>query len=451
MIGDFEYHYSSASIAELKGGGTSLLFAHCSEIREENNVPCFFYGQITDSFIAAKCMSTLAKTVGSHYALTPGQLIYLKDPIVSVGNGQLHFEAFSSCNSVYARVDILPDGIDGEFLQSGCTNIDFNTETVRAFNTVKQKEKLLVGIGSKEVNVITERTSTVEKKVKLPNRWIKGLGNVQVYLSSMELAFSLSKVEAVQLFKSLSKTAVKGDFYLYKNGLSYHFTPSRKPGSLKIGGIHRLNLLQSLLLLTDTVHFYKSGDEQCVAVLLRFKNIQMTFLFSENVYRGFSGEGKNLENLTEMVSEEFVLGINNFFKTNEIFHPTLISIEHDIPLPVMETLQSSLSSIGMLGYDLGGQYYFYRRLPFKVERLKSFNPRIENAIKLVSRDEVAFVQQTDTYIKAEVKGSGDVWHVVIGNNGLFQCTCNWYTANKTNRGLCKHILAVKMKLNKSAP
>jgi len=448
MVQDFEYRYASASTAQVKDGSTALLFAHCSEIIEENNVPCFFYGQIRDSFVASKCMSALARTVGSHYALTPSQIFYLKDPIVSVGNKEMRWEAFSSCNSVYARIDILENGIDGEFLQSGCTNIDFNSDTVRAFNTVTQKEKLSVSIGSKEVNISTERSSTQEKKVKLPNRWIKGLGNVQVYLSSMELAFTLTKIEATQLFNTLPKTAVKGNYYLYKSGLSYQFSPSSKPDGLKIGGVHRLNLLQNLLLLTESVSFYKSDDEQCVAVLLRFGNIRMSFLFSESVYRGFSGEGKNLEALTEQVSEELILGINSFFKTNEVFHPTLISIEHDIPLTVMETLQSSLSSIGLLGYELGDRQFFYRRLPFKLERLKSFNPRIQNAIKLVRDNEVTILQQTDQYIKAEVKGSGDVLHMVIANNDVFQCTCNWYTANKNNRGLCKHILAVKMTLSK---
>ncbi|MBL0745948.1 SWIM zinc finger family protein [Chryseolinea lacunae] len=27
-----------------------------------------------------------------------------------------------------------------------------------------------------------------------------------------------------------------------------------------------------------------------------------------------------------------------------------------------------------------------------------------------------------------------------------QCTCPWFTSHQTDRGLCKHILAVKLKL-----
>ena len=85
-----------------------------------------------------------------------------------------------------------------------------------------------------------------EKKVSLPNRWIKGLGNVQVYLSEMELAFRLTKFEALQLFKTLPKTAIKEDYFLSKNGFVYAFSPIRKNDSIKIGGIHRLNLFKSV-------------------------------------------------------------------------------------------------------------------------------------------------------------------------------------------------------------
>lgn len=120
--------------------------------------------------------------------------------------------------------------------------------------------------------------------------------------------------------------------------------------------------------------------------MLDFKNIQMLFLLSESVYRGFSSESKNMENLLVQLPEEWLLGVNNYFKTNEVFQPTLVSIEHDIQLGTMENLQASLSSMGLLGYDLLSNNYFYRKLPFKLSRLKSFNPRLRNAIKLFDED-----------------------------------------------------------------
>ena len=445
METDFEYQYKNSSTAVLEGNEKQFSFSHCSEIREDDSIPCFFYGNILNSYVAAKCMSVLAKMVGSHFTIAPGLHIYLRDPIISVGNQELHFEAFSSCNGVYARVDILQSGIDGEFIQSGCTNIDFNDNTIRAFNTVKPNERLSLSIGSKKVAFTTEKNSTIEKKVSLPNRWIKGLSNVQAYLSEMELAFQLTKIESLQLFKTLPKTAIKGDYYLTKSGLSYQFSSIPKSNYIKIGGIHRLNLLQNLLFDIDSLSFYKCDGEQSVAIILAFKGIQMLFLFSENVYRGFSGEGKNLPDLITEIPDEWLLGINSFFKTNEVFNPTLVAIENDIDFNKMTALQSSLSSIGLIGFDILSNRYFYRRLPFKLERLKNFNPRIQNAKKLIENDEVKIIEQSEKYLKAEVKGSSDINHIVIKSNSEYLCTCTWFTNHQHKRGFCKHILAVKMK------
>lgn len=442
---DFKYNYSYPSTFSKVDTGNALVLSHCSEIEEEQKVNCYFYGNIKNSFVLSRCLSSLARTVSSHFSLAPGQLIYLRDPIVSVGNQEIRFEAFSSCNSVYTRIDVLNSSIDGEFLNSGCTNIDFNDNTIRALNSVSQSENLLLGIGEKEVHIITEKSQTIEKKVTLPNRWIKGLGNVQVYLSEMELVFTLSKVETIQLFKSLPKVHIKEFYFLSKSGVSFQFSPTPKPNSVCIGGIHRLNLLQTLILSITNLLVYKNENEQSVAFVLVFKDIQMTFLFSASVYRGFSGEGRNLESLIENVPKEWILELNSFFKTNETFNPTLVAIENDIEFKTMDGLQSSLSSIGLLGFNLFENNYFYRKLPFKLDRLLKFNPRLQNAHKLLERGEVIIIDRKSNYLKAEVKGSSDVIHTVIMKNNDYQCTCTWHTNNKNNRGLCKHILAVKLK------
>lgn len=447
MNQDFEYQYQGSSVVDISGKDKSFLLAHCSEIAQDNLVPCFFYGNIISSFLASKCLSILGKTVRSHFAISPEQRISLRDPIVAVGNTELHFEGFSSCNGVYARLDILKEGIDGDFIQSGCTNVDFNDLSIRAFNTLGRTDQLIMGVGSKSLDIITSKSKSKEKKVSLPDRWIKGLGNVQVYLSEMDLQFELNRIEALHLFRSLPKMPVKGDYFVYKSGNRYALSATAKPHSVKIGGIHRLNLLDNLLLLADSLSFYQAEDQQCAGIVLGFKDMQMLFLFSENVYRGFSGEGKNLEQLSPQVTDVWLTGINNYFKTNEIFQPTMVAIEHDFQFGHMDALQAALSSMGLLGYDLRSNQYFYRKLPFKLSRLKRLNPRMEGAIKLIDDDQIILFQNDRNGIRAEVKGSAGITHVVAGKAERLQCTCTWFTNNQSNRGLCKHILALKMKLD----
>ncbi|MBK8389318.1 MAG: SWIM zinc finger family protein [Saprospiraceae bacterium] len=444
METEFAYQYKNPSHFYQVGNEKIFSFAHNNEIEEENDKACFFFGKIINSYLAARCLSVLGNTVSSHFALTPGQIAKLKDPIVSVGAGEIHFEAFSSCNSVYTRVKILGNGIDGEFLHSGATNIDFNNQTIRAFNNVLQTEKLILGVGNKEVHFVTDKQKMLEKKVTLSNRWIKGLGNVQVYLSEMELAHRLSKFEALQLFRTLPNTPTNSEYYLSKSGSNYVFSPVEKTASIKIGGIHRLNLMQRLIISIDSLHIYKHENQQSFAIILIFKEIQMTYLFSNSIYRGFSGEGKLLESLTDSVTSILINEVNNLFKTNEVFNPTLLSIENGIDPNKMNNFQSHLSGIGLLGFNLFDNNYFYRKLPFKLERLISFNPRLKNAQKIVANDEIIILEKNENFVKASVKGTSDIYHTVIKMNESFQCTCNWFTTNENNRGVCKHILALTM-------
>ena len=48
------------------------------------------------------------------------------DPVVTSEAANLRFESFSACCVVYARLDVLSDGLDGAPAASGTTNVDFN-------------------------------------------------------------------------------------------------------------------------------------------------------------------------------------------------------------------------------------------------------------------------------------------------------------------------------------
>ncbi len=296
------------------------------------------------------------------------------------------------------------------------------------------------------MEIITAHATVNEPKVSLPNRWIKGLGNVQASLSQLEPAFQLTRIQAIQLFKSLPKTPAKKEYYYQAANISYRFSPVPGNHSIRIGGIHRLALLEGLLSQSEGLFFYKDPDEQSVAVILLFKNVHLLFLFSANVYRGFSGEGKNLENMITQVPDQWLTAMNDLCKTNEAFNPALLAIEHDIRLKDMDALQASLSSIGHLGFDLLQHQHFYRRLPFKLSRLKSLHPRIQGARQLLNREEVKITINEEHHIEATVIGTAGVVHKVMALHHEFRCTCNWYTNHQSQRGLCKHILAVKMKL-----
>lgn len=441
---DYGYAYAAASVIEKIAAGSSIGLSHTAELEEVAAVPCFFWGRLREPYLTAKCLSTVAKTVRSRFALTAQELAAMRDPIVTAGAGQVRFEGFSSCNGVYARLDIRPEGLNGEFLASGTTNVDFNEPMIHALNGITRTEDVTLAVGQQSVTLITEKSKAVEQKVKLPHRWIKGLTSVQHYLAEMEEVFVLSRVQAVQLFQTLPKGTVKNDLYVVQRAGKVLFSPLQQGKHVRIGGAHRLRLMEGLLPFLDSLHIYRSGDGQAAGFIVVLGHLQLVFAFSADTYRGFSGEGKALEYLSEALPAELVYGVNSLMKANETFHPTLLALEHDLSLPTADALTANLSSIGLLGYDLINNDHFYRRLPFKTERILSLNPRLKNARKLVAETDIIFNAKRPGYTEARVKGTGNFYHTVIIENGTARCTCDWFTAHQGKRGLCKHVLAVRI-------
>lgn len=437
---DLQYSYQSVSTYTKDKGINSLVLAHQTEIETINNIPCFFWGSLTDPYLTAKCWSTIAKVVRSSFGPIPPSL---RDPIVSAGSAKIRFEGFSSCNGVYVRLDMKPEAIDGEFIANGTTNVDFNEPMLNALNAIQKNERVTLAVGQKELQVITSKAKVVEKKVSLPNRWIKGLTSVQLYLADMDLKFQLNKIQTIQLFQGLPKGNVKSDFFITSRAGRFTFSTLTTIDAVRIGGIHRLRLLEGLIPLVDQLFVYESADRQTAAFVCEFGKMQLLMAFSPDAYRGFSGEGKALEQLTEKLPVEWIYGLNGLLKANETFDPTLLSIAHDIQFGTMEQLSSSLSSIGLLGFDVVDRQHFYRQLPFKTERILSLNPRLKNAKKLLADQDVKLLRKEYNLLEAEVKGT-NVTHKVLITNEIQRCTCEWFTTYQGKRGICKHILAVKM-------
>jgi len=439
---DLQLQYHGISTYTKAKGISNLVLAHQTEIETVNNIPCFFWGSLTDPYVTAKCWTTIAKVVRSSFGPVPPSL---RDPIVSAGSERIRFEGFSSCNGVYVRLDMKPEAIDGEFIANGTTNVDFNDPMLNALNSIQKNEKVTLAVGQQDMQVITAKTKVTEKKVTLPMRWIKGLTSVQLYLADMELKFELNKIQAIQLFQTLPKGSVKGEFFMTKRAGKFMFSTLATADGVRIGGIHRLRLMEGILAIVDQIFIYESADRETYAIVCEFGKMQLLMAFSPDAYRGFSGEGKALENMSENLPVEWIYGLNSLLKSNETFDPTLLSIEHDIDFGTMDQLTSSLSSIGLLGYDVMASTHFYRQLPFKTERILSLNPRLKNAKKLVENSDVTIVQKKEGYVEANVKGTAVVHKVVMDQNG-YRCTCEWFTAYQGKRGICKHVLALKMVL-----
>lgn len=441
------YQYHSASRLQRAAQEGQLFLAKYSEIQKNTEAPCFFWGNLKEPYMTARCLMTLSQVVQSTFHLTAVELARLRDPIVTAGNGKLRFEGFSHCAGVYARVDVLPDALDGDFIENGTTNVDFNQPMIAALSSVRANDNLLLSVGEKEVALHKEGSKIVERKVPLPTKWIKGLTTVQIFLSEAEERYTFNKIQMIKLFQSIPKAKIKNDYYLVTRGGQPMFTPVKSADAICIGGLHRLRLLEPLLPFADKLKIFPHPNMQSTTWQLYFGNIRFSFSLSRDTYRGFSGEGAALEALIDDIPDEWIEAMDKYSYANQEFNPTLFAMKEQIDFDRVDNLTGRLAAMGLLGFDLDDNRFFYRRLPYKPERIVGLNPRIKGAEKLIAEGKVKIVSQTPARIEARVEGSG-VSHTVIIDNEHSRCTCPWYSKHQGERGSCKHVLAVKKLTNK---
>lgn len=436
---DIVYQYNQSSVLEKEANQSSLLLSHFNEEYQEKSVPCFFWGKLNNSYSIARSFLTLSKVVAANFMPASGSL---RDPVITAGANKIRLEAFSSCCSVYAKVDLLPNSLNGEFLQQGTSNVDFNTEMIAALSQIRKGEEVFFSVGKKEVVLQKKGKKVVEKKVSLPTRWIKGMTTVQLLAAEMKKVATLNKMQIQLLFRTLPNKSTKEDYFLSLRGNRPSISPLRTPKSICIGAIHRLKLADSIVNLATSLDIYTLESENATAFQFNMKDMRFTLMLSRSFWRGFSGEGSSLENLLEEIPEEWIRELDNYAKINVEF-----SLKDKLLKDLSETdfknTATRLSSMGLLGYDLEEQIYYYRKLPFKLNRIESLNPRYKNALKIIKKGDYNWLSTDKERVALEIKGSG-VFHKIIISDEKGQCTCTWYATHQNNRGDCKHILAAKI-------
>ena len=165
----------------------------------------FFDGRLRQPVVVARMLGVLCDTVRTRfYQPIPANTL---DPVVTSGGGMLRFEGFSSCCGVYARVDLTPDAFDADLRGKGTTNVDFNEPMRTALRRITSSDDAALQVGGTGVTLSSGEQQIVERKVKLPVRWIKGFSEVQAYQPRLVPQFELDPPEVRELLRGLPKRA----------------------------------------------------------------------------------------------------------------------------------------------------------------------------------------------------------------------------------------------------
>jgi hypothetical protein len=341
-------------------------------------------------------------------------------------------------------VDLQPEAYDGVVVDQGTTNVDFNAGMQAALAQIRDGERVSFAVGAEEVALLRDADQVVERKVKLPVRWLKGFVEVQAYQAQMERRAQLGKIEMLRFLRAVPRTVMPRTVYwVVPAGSSLRLGQREGHGALRMAGIERLRLLDDLAPLADSLSLFADPRGESSEWRLHFGPLTLSLTLSAEVWRGFSGEGQVLSALAAAECDRLLGLAQGLLQWQAEIRPEEFAANWDASPENLRQAFAALGSRGLVGFDLGRGAYFHRELPFDTSLVEEMHPRLKSARKIVEEGGVRILQQSEEMVEAEVPGTDVIHRVRLSGQGD-RCTCPWHAKHQGARGPCKHVLAMQI-------
>jgi hypothetical protein len=449
------HRYSYRAPSELDAGRLLLQTSGGRTDRGPATHPRFFTGFLTRAQQAATGLLVLADLARTDFRRVgqplDGTLRGFRDPIVTSGGDRLRFEAFSGCCGGYGRLDVLDAALDGEVVAHGTTNVDVNPPLYAALTRVGGGDPLRLSVGPDELTVTTLDGAVVEKKVPLPDRWLRGLAEVPAAAAGFDPRAQLTAAEATAFLSRLPTGAGREVRWLVPVGRSLRSTMSPVPGAVCLAAPNRLGVLRPLLPFARALRLYGPAvtpDSGPVASgwELDLGGMRFTLLLSPGTDRGFSGEGGLLTALAGDRAVEDAELVGALLGWDELVDVDLLVELSNVDRSRVAGALAVLATSGRVGYDAAEVAYFHRELPYEPARVEQLSPRLAAARALRAEGRVRPIDGG-----FEVRSGDRVYLVHRRADGGWGCTCPWWAEHRGGRGPCKHVLAAQETATRAAP
>jgi hypothetical protein len=372
------------------------------------------------------------------------------DPVVTSGCGHLRLENFSSCRSLYARLDLTPEGLDVMHQRRGTTNVDFNEELRLSLGKVRDSHPISACVSADSFIFVRGDQVTHEKKVDLPESWLRGFASVQSLAQASEHFASVGKAGLQALFQQFPVTGDgRESHWIHRSNGGLRVSRVAGDDALQLTGLRRLQSLRELVPFAEELHVHRHPSGALSLWTFSFKGLRLSLGLSAEVWRGFSGEGAALDDVVQGSLQDLDEEVQEILAGYELRDPADLAITLGKNLPEIRAALARLASQGLAGFDhLTGQC-FERVLPGSEALVGTSNPRLMKARKWVNEGKVTIDPHHGKGVRASVDvGAGVPHHVAIDGTEA-RCTCFWFGRFGTSRGPCSHVLGARIALKES--
>src|SRR5262249_7339035 len=151
---------------------------------------------------------------------------------------------------------------------------------------------------------------------------------------------------------------------------------SKTSGGLKVMGLERLRVLENLAYCCKEMRAYEDKVSGASAWELDTGNLRFTLVMSPEVWRGFSGEGQVLHDLSRDHYKKALAKVKAALKWQSNIDIRALSRSLPGGPKSLNSALSALGSQGLVGFDLNAGAYFHRELPFDMTMVEQLHPRL---------------------------------------------------------------------------
>jgi len=405
------------------------------------------------------------------------------DPVISVQEDGVIFEAFSIDESSYGRVTLPKEElILADEMHRGTTNIDFSKNLAEEFDRVRSYRPLDLSVGYKEVGFSTNTTSTVEKKIDLPDSWVNGFLEVQSASSMDKTSIEFSPSSISDLISVLER---KKDNVSPKS-IKFILEPGKRPiieiepwgimiteydhvfkGSqsqtIRIWGRKRLQILKDLLPYASETRVELLGTGLPSFWCVSTKNIKLDLGLSGWSANDWSSQTKFalLSHIHDVSEGDIQKVSNQLFQSNGLSAKDVANLTNLNNVTVNHAL-TKLCSRGQAMYDFHKDIFRWRELfPLEMISKEKVEPKIiKDAMKIINGGHLSITSRINDFFenkytaevtlpnKKEHQNTESRKHLLEveldGDNNpkKMLCSCIEYQKTHLKKGACSHIVAL---------
>jgi hypothetical protein len=406
------------------------------------------------------------------------------DPVITVHPDRMLLEVFSKDESTYAQLGIDLAELEAEDTPAfGTTNVDFSQALFDGVQLMRSYRATRLAVGEAGVHVATTGTATViEKKINVPDSWLRGFLQVQSASTLPADHFALNPLDLYNVLRTLRMHAdQKGK----RRGLRVELIPGEAPRMVlepwetvvpctaepyrgKAARVARVWGRRRLLLLRRLLPYVK----QCEVYLLGSGLPSLWVLGADGVTLTLGMTGFTASNWSQAVNFDLLLPrkTQSSAAVNEIVEHlqggVWFATAGDIGKAtgskgpaLVEALQAGCQQ-GRLMYDLAHGVFRLRPLvdtPLDLERLQYRSRREKIAHDLlVRRGAVRIVSENRIPgTGLELTGKVDVAEdrreyrpqMLLADEGQVtraECTCSLFRKQGLKAGPCVHLIALRL-------